>query len=114
MQSTASTPFVAQPLEGDEDVVGALHRRHAAESSRTRTVRARCRIRRLSARPFCSGATRSPSSIPSGYLEALWRRNAERNEVVAHLRAHGDQSRSCRDAEPALEQAEEPRAHGPK
>ncbi len=103
----ASTPRVQEPLEGEEDVVGALDGGHAADPADREALvgdahhppGARPRLRR------CVDALLELDAEADD-RELLPRRDAERDEVVAHLRAHRDERRR-RGGEAPLEHAEE-------
>ena len=95
---------VAQPLERNEYVVRPLYRRHAADPTDGEPA---VRDAEVAA---ALGTTIVELDAQADHDEALGRRNAETDQIVTHLRAHGDQCRRA-GGEPALEQTEEQRAN---
>src|SRR5262249_60728177 len=98
----------AQPLESVEDVVRPLHRRHAADPADREPIR---RDAEVAARLLAPVRLRAAALVElhpeTDDREPLGRRDAERAEAGAHLRAPRDER--CRvSREPALEQQEEP------
>ena len=91
----ASTPCSRSEREGAEDDVRALHARHPPRSSRRGTGRRRTPItRRVSARASARSATPALELDPEADDgELRRRRDAEGDELVAHLGADGDRAR---------------------
>ena len=103
----------AQQLEAFEDVVAALHGGHAADPADGEPA-----VRDPEVAAGLRAAVRRPDALveldPEPHDgELLRRRDAEPDEVVPYLRAHGDEHRRVAREDP-LEPAEEPRAERPE
>ena len=104
-------PGVAQVLAREEDVLGSLHGRHAADPADDEAVGGDAeQTARALARSCRRIDTLLELDAQADDGELLGRCDAERDEVVAYLRADGHE-RGRRRGERALEEAEEASAH---